>query len=60
MTAPKGHMGTAGIIPVFLDGTDVWTLHRYANHLGIPTQDAAAILLTTALDQWNDDHPEPA
>lgn len=52
-------MGAAGIIPVFLDADHVWTLHRYAASTGHVSQEAAEILLTRALEQWNHEHPEP-
>lgn len=59
MTAPKGHMGTAGIIPVFLTGDDIWTLHRIATLEQYTTQEVAENLLHVALTVWADDNPEP-
>ena len=59
MSRPIGHMGTAGIVPVFLDADHIWTLHRYAAALNLPIQDAAQLLCTYALDLWNHEHPEP-
>lgn len=59
MSRPKGHMSTAGIVPVFLDADHIWTLHRYAAAWGDTTQDAAKYLLSYALDLWNHEHPEP-
>lgn len=58
MSRPKGHMGEAGIVPVFLDADHIWILHRYAQHEHYLSQEAAEILLAEALDQWNDEHPE--
>lgn len=59
MSRPKGHMSSAGIVPVFLNAEHVWILHRYAAALNLPVQDAAAHLLTIALNLWNHEHPEP-
>lgn len=52
-------MSSAGIVPVFLDAEHVWILHRYATAWGDTTQDAAAHLLTIALNLWAHEHPEP-
>lgn len=58
MSRPKGHMGEAGIVPVFLDAEHIWILHRYAQHEHYLSQEAAEILLTEALDQWADKNHE--
>lgn len=59
MTARKGHMHTAGIIPVFLTGNDIWTLHRIAAVEQYTAQEIAEHILRDALDQWANEHPEP-
>lgn len=51
---PKGHHGTAGIVPVFLVGEDVFRLHKFATKHKIETDQAAAsILMRDVLRAWD-------
>lgn len=51
---PKGHHGSAGIVPVFLAGEDVWRLHRFSTTHKVETEQlAAALLLRGVLRAWD-------
>lgn len=51
---PKGHHGSAGIVPVFLKGEDVHRLHRFATSHGIETDQAAAsLIMRDILRAWD-------
>ena len=53
-TVSRGHHHSAGIVPVFLDATDVARLHRLAEHLDLKDQDAARLILRNAMIEWED------
>lgn len=53
MTVPKGHHGSAGIVPTFLRGDEVHILHRFAEAHGLLDQQAATVLLRAALHAWD-------
>lgn len=49
---PKGHMGSAGIVPVQLNARHVWLLHLYAEQDGLLVQDAAVQIVEDFLDLY--------
>lgn len=49
---PKGHMGSAGVVPVFLSAPYVWVLHRYAHHENYLAQEAAEQILEEFLYRY--------
>lgn len=52
--APKGHHGSAGIVPVFLAGEDVFRLHKFATKHKIETDQAAAsLIMRDILRAWD-------
>lgn len=53
MTVPKGHHGSAGVVPTFLRGDEVHILHRFAEAHGLLDQQAATVLLRAALHAWD-------
>lgn len=51
---PKGHHGSAGIVPVFLLGEDVYRLHQFAVKHKIETDQAAAsLIMRDILRAWD-------
>lgn len=46
---PKGHHGSAGVVPVLLSGTDVYRLHQWAEKHKMADQVAATVLLRGVL-----------
>lgn len=49
---PKGHMGSAGVVPVQLNARYVWLLHLYAEQDSLLVQDAAAQIVEEFLDTY--------
>lgn len=49
---PKGHMGSAGVVPVQLNARYVWLLHLYAEQDKMLVQDAAVQIVEDFLDTY--------